>query len=246
MVSETTHSGRTGMKHLEAVIWMRFSRGYKIEFIREFKTARNSFITEFRRQFNSEVLNQIRFVTKQRLVSRRWRLYSYSNLVSVIIICSYDLWVSNKSIHLIQNPLLLVTLTRNTWLYRYFNVQNLISDTFLLLKLRFTCHFHLWQVLGQSEFRSWRLRGSGATALGLCMLFFVLSSSVQDGTPTHKKGSKNRLSWRIAYYVCLLQRPSGADVGNFFPPTLRGHFLTYTVGATWLAKTWLCSEYHST
>jgi hypothetical protein len=50
--------------------------------------------------------NQIKFVTKQRLVSRR-----YSNLQSVIFICSYDLWVFSKSIHIIQKPLLLVTVT---------------------------------------------------------------------------------------------------------------------------------------
>jgi hypothetical protein len=87
----------------------------------EFNSARESFVRKFRRHFNNWSVNQIWFCTKQRLVSRRLRLYfvcyRYSNLQTVIIICSYDLWVSNKFITLIQNPLLLVTLARNSWDY---------------------------------------------------------------------------------------------------------------------------------
>jgi hypothetical protein len=77
-----------------------------------FKALSQSFTGKFRRHFNSWSVNQIRFVTKQRLQCRCWRLhfvcYSHSNSYSVIIIGSYDFWVSNKCIHLIQNPLLLL------------------------------------------------------------------------------------------------------------------------------------------
>jgi hypothetical protein len=82
-----------------------------------FKALRKSFTRKFRRQFNSWSVNQMRSVTKQRLPCRRWRLYfvcyNDSNLYSVIIIGSYDFWVSNKCIHLIQNPLLVFTPIRN-------------------------------------------------------------------------------------------------------------------------------------
>jgi hypothetical protein len=39
--------------------------------------------------------------------------YSYSNFQSVIITCTYDLWVSNKSIHQ-SKPRLQVTNTRDS------------------------------------------------------------------------------------------------------------------------------------
>jgi hypothetical protein len=55
-------------------------------------------------------------VTKWRLVSRGWRIhfvcYSYSYPQSVIITCTYDLWVSNRSIHQ-SKPRLQVTNTRD-------------------------------------------------------------------------------------------------------------------------------------
>jgi hypothetical protein len=86
-----------------------------------FVNSEDSVIRKFRRQSNSWTVNQLRLVAKQRLTSRRRILYflcySYSNLQSVIITCSYRLRVSNKSIRLIQNPLLSVTQTSYTWQY---------------------------------------------------------------------------------------------------------------------------------
>jgi catalase (peroxidase I) len=38
---------------LEAVLSLRFSPSYKREFIREFKSVTDSFVREFRRQFNT-------------------------------------------------------------------------------------------------------------------------------------------------------------------------------------------------
>jgi hypothetical protein len=91
----------------------------KDSFVRERHTSFKTIGKSLVREFNSWIVNQIRYVTKQRLLSRRWRLffmcYSYRNVQSVIIICSYDLWVSSKLIHLIQNPLLRVTLSPYRW-----------------------------------------------------------------------------------------------------------------------------------
>jgi hypothetical protein len=159
MVSETTHWWRAVREHLEAAGFIQFSRSYKIEFIRAFKRVRNAFVGEFKRQFNSIQLwsvNLIRFVTEKRQVSRCWRLYfvcyTNSNHYNVIIICSYDLWVSHKSIHLIPNQLLLVTLTPNTWQYYpstywslsfWFSTETLYA--FLFSPMRATCPSHLME-----------------------------------------------------------------------------------------------------